>query len=220
MLPTPEGWQIALDGKPVMTPRKQPLHITHETLAQAIAQEWRAQEGEIKPHYMPLTQMANGVADLTEDEAARLVAHMANYAASDMLYFRDVDAELRAAQEQEWEPRLQWAESRYDVKCVRQESVMMTAQSPEMLQRMRDVLQCLPLAHLVALNVLATGYGSLILALAVYEGELEAISAFKLSLLEQQQQQLRWGADDEQVTKNAELEAEIMAAEHFLRLLR
>ena len=43
------GWTVQLDGRPVKTPAKTLLVVPTEALAQAIAAEWDAQQGEIKP---------------------------------------------------------------------------------------------------------------------------------------------------------------------------
>jgi chaperone required for assembly of F1-ATPase len=170
VMPEGQGFALHLDGKPVKTPRKHLLHLATAVLAEAVAAEWRAQSEEVQPHTMPLTQMANGICDLTEDEQARLVAHMAGYVDGDMLYFREEEnADLYPRQEAEWEPWLRWAEQRYDVRFKRQTGILPEKQAESVHHRLREVLASLPLAHLVPLNILATGFGSLILGLAVYE---------------------------------------------------
>jgi chaperone required for assembly of F1-ATPase len=215
-----EGFHLHLDGKPVKTPRKNMLNLASRTLAETVAEEWRAQGEQLQPHSMPLTQMANGVCDLTTEERARLAAHLAGYVSGDMLYFRvEENPELFARQEAEWEPWLRWAEQRYDVRFRRQACILPEPQPDAVMHRLQDVLARLPLAHLVPLNVLATGFGSLILGLAVYENALLVEEAFALSLLEQRVQTDRWGLDEEQRQRNEELQMEMQAAAHFLQLL-
>ncbi|MEY4873019.1 MAG: hypothetical protein RLZZ563_2349, partial [Pseudomonadota bacterium] len=43
------GFTVRLDGRPVKTPAKTPLILPTLALAQAIAAEWDAQQGEVKP---------------------------------------------------------------------------------------------------------------------------------------------------------------------------
>lgn len=216
----PDGFEIHLDEKPLKTPRKNVLRVTQHALAEAVQAEWDAQEDEIRPHAMPLTQLANGVCDLTDEEQGRLVAHMAGYIDGDMLYFREEEhRDLFPRQEAEWEPWLCWAEQRYDIRLQRQYGIAPGPQAPEVHQRLRDVLEHLSLAQLVPLNVLATGFGSLLLALAVLENALPVEEAFELSLLEQRVQTDRWGLEEEQRQRNDELRAEVSAAARFLALL-
>lgn len=215
-----QGFTLWLDEKPVKTPRRNVLFVATSALAEAIAIEWRAQGENVQPHTMPLTQIANGICDLTNDEQARLVAHMAGYVDGDMLYFRDEEnADVYPRQEAEWEPWLCWAEERYDMRFKRQMGISLQRQSHPVHLRLREVLTSLPLTHLIPLNILATGFSSLILALAVYERALPVAEAYELSLLEQRVQSSRWGEDAEQESKNAQLLNELMAAAVFLELL-
>ena len=45
----PQGFGIALDGRPVKTPGRQPIRLPTRALAEAIAGEWRAQGDEVRP---------------------------------------------------------------------------------------------------------------------------------------------------------------------------
>lgn len=57
--PASGGFRVTLDGKPVMTPGKQPLILPTRALADAVAAEWDAQGDVIDPLSMPLTRAAN-----------------------------------------------------------------------------------------------------------------------------------------------------------------
>ena len=63
------GYGVALDGKPIKTPAKQPLIVPSAALADAIAAEWEAQQGEIRPAQMPLTRLASTAIDRVEPAA-------------------------------------------------------------------------------------------------------------------------------------------------------
>ncbi|NNK17445.1 MAG: ATPase, partial [Sulfitobacter sp.] len=53
------GFAVKLDGRPVKTPAKRALILPTRPMAEVVAAEWDAQEGEIKPHLMPATKTAN-----------------------------------------------------------------------------------------------------------------------------------------------------------------
>ena len=66
------GYSVVLDGRPVKTPLGKPLVVSSETLAEAMAVEWMAQEEVIRPHTMPITQLAATVIDKVGiDDGAR-----------------------------------------------------------------------------------------------------------------------------------------------------
>ena len=50
---------IALDGRSVKTPAKATLTLLNTSMAEAVADEWRAQKTDIDPHSMPFTGFAN-----------------------------------------------------------------------------------------------------------------------------------------------------------------
>src|SRR3978361_2085588 len=55
VIETPEGFAIALDGKPVRTPSGKALIVPAGAVADAIVAEWGAQKEIIDPTSMPLT---------------------------------------------------------------------------------------------------------------------------------------------------------------------
>jgi chaperone required for assembly of F1-ATPase len=67
---------------------------------------------------------------------------------------------------------------------------------------------------------LAPCLGSLVLALAVVEGELDAAQAFDLSRLDETFQAERWGIDAEAKARSDGLRQEVLAAARLLELLR
>src|SRR3954451_24346312 len=60
---TPQGFGIALDGKPARTPSRRLLVPPIAEFARAIAAEWEAEKEIIHPPTMPLTRLANSVID-------------------------------------------------------------------------------------------------------------------------------------------------------------
>ena len=52
------GYRVRLDGRAVKTPLKNPLILPSAAMAAAVALEWDAQTGLIKPDTMPMTRYA------------------------------------------------------------------------------------------------------------------------------------------------------------------
>ena len=71
-----------------------------------------------------------------------------------------------------------------------------------------------------AVCMLASGYSSLALAIAVLEQHVSAEDAFLLSRLEEEFQAESWGRDEEADARTEKLADEILAAGHFLDLLK
>ena len=61
--PCDGGFAVTLDGRAVKTPARTLLVVPTLALAQAIAAEWDAQQGLVKPETMPCTRTANSALD-------------------------------------------------------------------------------------------------------------------------------------------------------------
>ena len=81
------GYEVRLDGKPVLTPARRPLAVPSPVLAEAMAAEWAAQEDVIKPDAMPLTRLANSAIDGVAERQAEVVADLAGYAETDLICY-------------------------------------------------------------------------------------------------------------------------------------
>ena len=87
---------ITLDGRAVKTPGRRPLEVPTSTLAEAIADEWRAVGESIDPRAMPLTGLANAAIDRIAPDPATFAAGLAAYGDSDLLCYRADEPEALA----------------------------------------------------------------------------------------------------------------------------
>jgi chaperone required for assembly of F1-ATPase len=214
------GWGIALDGKPVRTPAKLELAVPSAALAAAIAAEWDAQRDEIRPATMPLTRLAATAIDRTAAQRDLVVAETANYAATDLVCYRaEHPPALAARQHAVWQPLLDWAALRYDAALAVTTGIVPAAQSPAALQAFAGVVAAHDDFRLTALHTLTAASGSLVIALALCDGRLDAEAAFAASQLDETFQIEAWGADSESAARRRALAADIAAAARFIALL-
>ena len=65
-----EGFVVTLDGKPVRTPgRKLPVFVPIQSIAQAMAEEWAAQDKYVDPTTMPMVRLINSAIESGEEQA-------------------------------------------------------------------------------------------------------------------------------------------------------
>jgi chaperone required for assembly of F1-ATPase len=212
---------VLLDAGALRTPRKALLTLPTQALAEAIAEEWHAQEGIIKPETMKLTGLANAATDLISPDPKAFAADLALYAESDLLCYRAGDPpELVARQEAAWEPLLGWAQARYDVTFTRITGIMHQPQPAETLTRLGNAISARGAFELAALSHIVTISGSLLIALAVLEEQIEADAAFDTVHLDELYQAEQWGEDWMAADARALRRADFVSACRFLRLLR
>ncbi len=212
---------IALDGRPVRTPGRLPLVLPNLALAEAIAEEWRTQGDEILPQAMPLTGLANAAIERIAPDTSGFAAGLAAYGESELLCYRaEGPAPLVMRQVEVWDPIIAWARARYDIGFVLVEGIMHRPQPPETLARLSEALAARNTFELAALSPIVTISGSLVIALAVLEGELDPDAAFDAGHLDELWQAEQWGEDDFARDQRDARRADFLAACGFLRLLR
>ena len=215
------GYAITLDGKPIKTPGKRDLLVPSGALAAAIAEEWNAQETEVRVAKMPLTRLATTAVDRVATQRDAIVRQTANYAATDLVCYRATHPPALAARQQAvWQPLIDWAALRYDAPLVVTSGVIPKTQSAESLRAFAAAVAEQDDFSLTALHVATAACGSLVIGLALVEGHLDAEEAFAASQLDESFQIEAWGEDAEQAERRRSLAADIQAAARFISLLR
>jgi chaperone required for assembly of F1-ATPase len=214
------GFSVMLDGKPVRTPAKAPLAVPTPALAQALQTEWEAQGEQLEPTSMPLTQLASTAIDRVAPLREGVVEELLNYASTDLLCYRaDDPEELIARQNAVWQPLVDWALTRFDARLAVARGVMPVEQPPEALTALRRAVEAYDQWRLTALQMATAATGSLVLALALMEGRLDASGAFAASQLDELFQAELWGEDWEAVERRDRLLADVTAAARFKDLV-
>ena len=212
---------IALDGRLVKTPGKRDLTVPTGALAAAIAEEWNAQEGEVRPVTMPLTRLATTTLDRVATQRKTVVQQTANYAGTDLLCYRAGHPPALAARQQSmWQPLIDWAVLRYDAPLSVTNGVIPKSQATTSLRAFAAAVTELDDFALTALHLATTACGSLVLGLALLEGRIDAAEAFAASQLDESFQIEAWGEDPEQLERRRALAADVEAAARFISLLR
>ena len=215
------GNTILLDSRTLKTPRGASLDLLTRTLADAIADEWRAQGDEIDPQSMPLTKLANTAIDGVTPRRDEVIAEIVAFAKHDHLCYRtDKPAELARRQSEAWDPLLDWAAERYGAPLMIVHGVTSVAQPESSLAALRKAVEAFDPFALSALHVIASICGSLVLALAVAAKRLSAEEAFALSQVDERFQAEKWGLDSEAEMRAKRLERELVTAARFMDLSR
>ena len=215
------GHGITLDGRPIKTPGRRDLVVPTEALARGIAEEWNAQQAEVRTVTMPLTRLAATAVDRVATQRDAIIRHTANYAATDLLCYRATHPPALAARQQAvWQPLIDWAVVRYDAPLVITVGVIPKSQSAASLRSFAAAVATQEDFALTALHVATAACGSLVIGLALIEGHLNAAQAFAASQLDEDFQIEAWGEDPEQAARRQALATDIAAAAQFVSLLR
>lgn len=192
------AFAVRLDGRPVKTPAKRSLLMPTRAMAEVVAAEWDAQEGEVKPDLMPATKTVNAAIDKVATQRAEVADMLAAYGDADLLCYRaDRPESLVARQAAEWDPMLDWGQEALGVRLELRTGVMHMPQDPKALGVLAERTHALSVYELAAFHDLVSMSGSLILAFAAAEQARPAEDIWAISRLDEIWQAEQWGKDDE-----------------------
>ena len=214
------GWGISLGGRPVKTPARAALAVPTRALAEAVAEEWRTAADEVDPRAMPLTGLANAAIDRVAPDQRAFAAGLGRYAGADLACYRsEWPPELVDRQAQNWDPLLAWGRRRFDVDFSTTSGLMHVPQPPATIERLAHAVAALEPFQLAGLSPLVTVGGSLLAALATFEGAISADAAWQAVSVDDRWQLEQWGSDADAELALETRRRDFLAAAKFLELL-
>lgn len=214
-------FQVLLDGRPIKTPKKRALALPTRGLAEAIAEEWRAQAEHINPAHMPLTRFANTAIDAVADTLDEVADDITAYAGSDLVCYRaESPAKLVELQAEHWDPIVAWANETLPAEFRVVFGIVHVAQPNAALAAYARALEPHDAMRLSGLHVITTLTGSALIALALEREWLSPDAAWNSAHVDEDYQISLWGEDSEALARRRGRRAEFDAAVQFLTLLR
>ncbi|XP_044538676.1 ATP synthase mitochondrial F1 complex assembly factor 2-like [Gracilinanus agilis] len=187
------GYEINLDHRKLKTPNAKLFTVPSEALAVAVATEWDSQQDTIKFYTMHLTTLCNTSLDNpSQRNKDQLIQASMKFLDTDTICYRVEEPEtLVELQKNEWDPIIEWAEKRYDVKLGSSTNIM----GPDIPAKTKDIF----ISHLASYNMWAlqgiefvvTQLKSLILSMGLIDRHLTVEKAVLLSRLEEEYQVCR-----------------------------
>ena len=211
---------VGLDGRPVKTPAGSNLAVSSWSLADAMVAEWAAQGETIDPHSMPLCKLSATAIDRLSNNRDEVVGITLKIAETDLLCYRaEEPADLVARQQESWQPELDWAKQELSAEFTVTVGVLPINQPENALQALQTALTELDDFQLMGVSNAAAAAGSLILALGMQRGRINAAAMFEKSVLEGKYQMEIWGEDQETLERHERVRADIEDSAKFLELL-
>ena len=194
----PGGFAVRLDARPLHTPARAPLVVPVRPLAEAVAAEWAAQEGIVRPAAMPVTQAVNSAIDRVAPDPAPLIDGIAAYGESDLLCHRAPGPEgLVARQAAAWDPLLDWADAALGARLVPVAGVMPACQPAGSLAALHRAVARFDAFGLTALSEVVALSGSVVIGLAAGLGHAGAGPLWDATRVDEVWQAEHWGEDAE-----------------------
>lgn len=184
---------VTVDGKVVKTPRRGSLAAPTRALATAVAAEWDAQEGRIRPSSMPLTTLVSTARDIVPSSRDTFVAQTLRFLDTDTVCIRPAyPSELVEAQDQAFAPVVAHLASRgVDLNVVR--GGLSAPQGDDAREVLQGALAALDDYSLAAVDSAAGSAKSVAIAIALADGAVSPAQAVTAARSEEQWQMRVWG---------------------------
>ncbi|MDP6786504.1 MAG: ATP12 family protein [Rhodospirillales bacterium] len=219
--PAAEGFTVVLDGRPARTPGGAAVKLSKQALAQAVAGEWAAQTDTVDPRTMPLAGLSNAILDLGDSGRRAMVDDALAYAGADLLCYRAAEPpDLVARQARNWQPLLDWAAETHGAGLLVTQGIVPVTQPAAALSALKRAIKALDDPGLVAVSAIAGATGSLVIALALVSGRIDAGEAWAAAEVDETFQRERWGEDAEDRSRRERIKSDIEAAHRFAALAR
>jgi chaperone required for assembly of F1-ATPase len=212
----PDGFAVLLDERPIKTPARRALAAPRQPLAEAVAEEWRAQTEFIDPAGMPMTRLANTIIDGVATAQDEVAAEIVKYLGSDLVCYRASTPEgLVARQALHWDPVLDWAKTALGAEFVTAGGITFRRQPEEAVARAGAAIPRDPW-RLGAVNAATTLTGSALIALKLAAGEISLDAAWTAAHVDEDWNMEFWGRDELAMKRRAYRYGEMTAAARVL----
>ena len=214
------GASIALDGRPVKTPKGKLLVLPSVALAQLVEAEWAAVGEYVDYEAMPLTRLAFASVDRMGEVLDDTIAEVTRYAETDLLcYPAEYPAALQAREDAAWLPVLKWAEEALDLTFIQNRTIVHKPQPPETLAKIQSLIITTTPYEQAGIMLAIPLLGSVVLALVLWRGHLSGEAAFHASRIGEDFQSETWGADTEAAKRAAGMLIQAQSLEIWFKSL-
>src|SRR6202011_4585527 len=142
---------------------------------------------------MPLTRLAGVTIDRSAAQREAIVRQVAHYAGTDLVCYRASHPPVLAARQQAvWQPLIDWAAERYGAPLMVTNGVIPASQPAASLAAFAAAVAAHDGHALTALHAATAACGSLVIAVAVLEGRVDAGEALAASQLDEGLQIEAW----------------------------
>jgi chaperone required for assembly of F1-ATPase len=148
-----------------------------------------------------------------EGRRAAVIHEIAAYAASDLVCYRaDAPADLAGRQAESWQPLVDWMGAALGAPLTVTTGIAAVPQPADSLRAVTVAVARHRTFPLTALHAATVVTGSVVVALALGAGRIDAEEAWRIAMVDELFQAERWGNDPEIERRHASIRAEIANA--------
>ena len=146
-----------------------------------------------------------------------IIHRLVNFALNDVLLFWSTDKEVKKEQQEKWLPILKWVDDTLNTRFKQTTSLETDTSGKTAATELKKYLDNLSDKELTSFYVAALNMRSVLLAVAMIKGRINATEAFELSELEELYQARKWGSEPVAEARRNSIKDSLISAEKYLR---
>ena len=148
---------------------------------------------------------------------AEIIDRLVNFALNDVLLFWSSDKDVRKEQQEKWLPILRWVDETLNARFKQTTTLEAEKTDKKATLELKKYLDGLSDKELTSFYIAALNMRSVLLAVAMIKGRINAAEAFELSELEELYQARKWGSEPVAEARRNSIKDSLISAEKYLR---
>lgn len=148
---------------------------------------------------------------------AEIIDRLVNFALNDVLLFWSTDKEVKKEQQEKWLPILRWVDETLNARFKQTTTFEAEKTDKKAAHELKKYLDGLSDKELTSFYIAALNMRSVLLAVAMIKGRINAAEAFELSELEELYQARKWGSEPVAEARRNSIKDSLISAEKYLR---
>lgn len=187
-------YAVTVDGATVRTPQRTRLELPTAALAEAVAAEWAAQEGRIRPSSMPLTILSSTALDVVPESRERIEASTLAFLQTDTVCIRPAHpTELVEHQDEVLGAVVNHFASKYGIHLNVVRGTLSAPQDSTTARYFEQIVRKADPFTLAALDSATATAKSVVIAAALGDGAVDPDAALEAARSEERWQARVWG---------------------------
>ncbi len=145
-----------------------------------------------------------------------IIERLINFSTYDVLLFWSGDEQVCQLQQKKWTPIIKWVNDLIKACFVTTEGLESPKANQVTAQELKSVLEGFSDKQLAVFYSTALNMRSVLLALALVKGRIDAAEAFELAELEELYQAEKWGSEPQAEARRNSIKQQLVEAESYL----
>lgn len=145
-----------------------------------------------------------------------IIDRLVSFALNDVLLFWSTDKKVQKEQEKKWTPIIVWVNKTINVEFKKTSTLEVSQDNINPASQLKEYLSSLSNKELSGFYIATLNMRSVLLALALVKGKINANKAFELSELEELYQARKWGTEPVAEARRNSIKNTLISTEKYL----